>query len=35
VSAAVHACDVKMFSVAYVSGFIAMRLFNNRNCDMC
>jgi len=29
VSAAVRACDVKMFSVAYVSGFIAKRLLNN------
>ena len=35
VSAAVRVYYVKMFSVAYVSGFIAMRLFNNRNCDMC
>jgi len=35
VSAAVHAYDVKMFSVAYVSGFIAKCLLNNRNCDMC
>lgn len=35
VSAAVRACDVKMFSVAYVSGFIAKRLLNNSNCDMC
>jgi len=35
VSAAVCACDVKMFSVAYVSGFVAKRLHNNSNCDMC
>jgi hypothetical protein len=35
VSAAVRACDVKMFSVAYVSGFIAKRLLNNSNCDIC
>ena len=35
VSAAVRVYYVKMFSVAYVSGFIAMRLFNNKNCDMC
>jgi hypothetical protein len=24
-----HACDIKMFSVAYISGFNAKRLFNN------
>jgi hypothetical protein len=35
VGAAVHACDVKMFSVAYVSGFIAKRLLNNSSCDIC
>ena len=35
VSVAVRACDVKMFSVAYVSGFIAKRLLNNSNCDIC
>jgi hypothetical protein len=35
VSAAVHACDVKMFLVAYVSGFIAKRLLNNSDCDIC
>ena len=35
VSAAVRACDVKMFSMAYVSGFIAKRLLNNSNCDIC
>ena len=35
VSAAVHACDVKMFSVAYVSSFIAQCLLNNSNCDIC
>jgi len=35
VSATVCECDVKMFSVAYVSGFIAKRLLNNINCDIC
>jgi len=35
VSAAVRACDMKMFSVAYVSGFIAKRLLNNSDCDIC
>ena len=35
VSAAVCAYDVKMFSVAYVSGFIAKHLINNSNCEMC
>ena len=35
VSAAVRAYDVKMFSVAYVSGFIAKRLLNNSSCDTC
>jgi len=35
VSATVHACDMRMFSVAYVSGFIAKRLLNNSNCDIC
>jgi hypothetical protein len=35
VSATVHACDMKMFSVAYVSGFIAKRLLSNSNCDIC
>ena len=35
VSAAVCACDMKMFSVAFVSGFIAKRLLNNSNCDIC
>ena len=34
VSAAVCACDVKMFSVAYVSGFIAKRLLNDIDCDV-
>jgi len=34
VSAAVRACDVKKFSVAYVSGFIAKRLLNNSDCDI-
>jgi hypothetical protein len=29
VSATVHACDMKMFSVAYVSGFTAS------SCDIC
>jgi hypothetical protein len=29
VSAAVRVCDLKMFSVAYVSGFIAKCLLNN------
>jgi hypothetical protein len=35
VSATVHACDVKMFPVAYVSGFIAKRLLHNNSCDIC
>ena len=35
VSSAVHACGMKMFSVAYVSGFIAKHLLNNSNCDIC
>jgi hypothetical protein len=35
VSAAVCACDVRMLSVAYVSDFIAKRLLNNSNCDIC
>jgi len=34
-SAAVCAHDMKMFSVAYVSGFIAKHLLNNSNCDIC
>ena len=34
-SAAVHACDMKMFSEAYVSGLIAKCLLNNSNCDIC
>jgi hypothetical protein len=33
VSAAVHAYDMKMFSVAYVSGFIAKHFLNNSNCE--
>ena len=35
VIAAVRACDIKVFSVGYVSGFIAKRLLNNSNCDIC
>ena len=35
VSVAVCACDIKMFSVAYVSGFIAKCLLNKSNCDIC
>ena len=34
-SAAVCARDMKMFSVAYVSGFIAKHFLNNSNCDIC
>ena len=34
-NATVRACDMKMFSVAYVSGFIAKCLLNNSNCDIC
>jgi hypothetical protein len=34
VSTAVRAYDVKMFSVAYVSGFIAKCLLNNSYCDI-
>jgi hypothetical protein len=26
---------MKMFSVAYVSGYIAKRMLNNSNCDIC
>jgi hypothetical protein len=29
-SAAVHACDMKLFPATYVSGFIAKRLLNNK-----
>jgi hypothetical protein len=32
---AMCAGDVKMFSVAYVSGFIARRLLRNGSCDAC
>jgi hypothetical protein len=32
VSAAICACDIKMFSVAYVGGFIAKQLLNNSIC---
>jgi hypothetical protein len=35
VGAAVRACDMKMFLVAYVSGFIAKCLIININCDTC
>ena len=35
VSASVCAYDVKMFSLAYVIGFIAKRLLNNIDCDIC
>ena len=35
VCATVRACDVKMFSLAYVSGFIAKCLLNNSDCDIC
>jgi hypothetical protein len=35
VSATVRACDMKLFLVAYVSGFIAKRLLNDSNCDGC
>ena len=35
VSAAVRACDMKMFSVAYNSCSIAKCLLNNSDCDMC
>jgi len=34
VSTVVRACDMKMFSVAYISSFIAKCLLNNTNCDM-
>jgi len=34
VSAAVHACDVKMFSVAYISGYTAKCLLNSSNSDI-
>ena len=34
-SAAVGACDTKMFSVAYAGCFIAKCLLNNSNCDIC
>ena len=32
---AVCACDMKKFSVPYVSGFIAKRLLNNSSRDIC
>jgi hypothetical protein len=35
VSATVHACDMKLFLVVYVSGFIAKRLLNGSSCDTC
>jgi len=35
VSAAVRVCDVKMYSVAYVSGFIGKCLLNSSKCDIC
>ena len=35
VCAAVCACDMTMFSVTYVSGFIAKHLLNNSNYDIC
>jgi hypothetical protein len=35
VIAAVCACDMKKFSVPYVSGFIAKRLLNNSSRDIC
>jgi len=35
VSAAVLACDMKLFLVAYISGFVAKRLLNDSNCDTC
>ena len=34
-NATVCACDAKMFSVAYVSGFIAKHLLNNSTCEIC
>jgi hypothetical protein len=35
ISATVCAGDVKMFSVSYVSGFIARCLLHYKNCDTC
>jgi hypothetical protein len=35
VRAAVHADDMTVFSVAYVSGFIAMHLLHGGSCDAC
>jgi predicted metal-binding protein len=32
---AIHDGDVKMSSVAYVSGFIARRLLRSGSCDAC
>ena len=32
---AIHVGDVKMLSVAYVSGFIARRLLRSGSCDAC
>jgi hypothetical protein len=33
--AAVHAGDLEVFSVAYVSGSIARQVLRNVNCDAC
>jgi hypothetical protein len=35
VSATVRTCDMKLFLVVYVSGFIAKRLLNGSSCDTC
>jgi hypothetical protein len=35
VSAAVRACDITLFLVAYVSGFMAKRLLSDSSCDTC
>jgi hypothetical protein len=32
---AIHVSNVKMLTVAYVSGFIAMRLLRSGRCDAC
>ena len=35
VSAAVRACDTKLFLVSYVSGFMTKRLLHDSKCDTC
>jgi hypothetical protein len=35
IEAAVHACDMEVFSVAYVSGSIDMQVLLGVSCDAC